>query len=118
VAIIHTCTQRSKVTHAPLCLCDLTVSRVKELCVSSLMSCLFYISEQLYGNRDRIEERHRHRYEVNPKYVPQLESAGMKFVGKLCVTHIVEWEDSMLRIKRPSIGRNFEPVSFFLALTL
>ena len=29
-----------------------------------------------------IEERHRHRYEVNPKYVPDLEKAGMKFVGR------------------------------------
>lgn len=39
------------------------------------------VLKQLYGNKDRIEERHRHRYEVNPKFVPQLESAGMKFVG-------------------------------------
>ena len=28
-----------------------------------------------------MEERHRHRYEVNPKYVSQLEEAGMRFVG-------------------------------------
>ena len=28
-----------------------------------------------------MEERHRHRYEINPKYVEQLETAGMKFVG-------------------------------------
>lgn len=36
---------------------------------------------QMYGNCDTIEERHRHRYEVNPKYVPEFEAAGMKFVG-------------------------------------
>jgi CTP synthase len=39
------------------------------------------ISEKLYGNAASIEERHRHRYEVNPVYVEQLESKGMKFVG-------------------------------------
>ncbi|XP_053693777.1 CTP synthase-like [Sabethes cyaneus] len=39
------------------------------------------IMRQLYGNVDQIEERHRHRYEVNPKYVAQLEEKGMKFVG-------------------------------------
>lgn len=29
-----------------------------------------------------IDERHRHRYEVNPSYVDRLESAGLKFVGR------------------------------------
>lgn len=29
-----------------------------------------------------IDERHRHRYEVNSAYVDKLESAGLKFVGK------------------------------------
>lgn len=28
-----------------------------------------------------MEERHRHRYEVNPKYVKELEEKGLKFVG-------------------------------------
>lgn len=27
-------------------------------------------------------ERHRHRYEVNPKYITQLTSKGLKFSGK------------------------------------
>lgn len=36
---------------------------------------------QLYGNPKSIDERHRHRYEVNPKYVPQLQKMGMNFVG-------------------------------------
>lgn len=39
------------------------------------------IIKQLYGNVSQIEERHRHRYEVNPKYVEQLEANGLKFVG-------------------------------------
>lgn len=39
-------------------------------------------AEQLYGNVATIDERHRHRYEVNPAYVERLEEKGMKFVGK------------------------------------
>ncbi|XP_076943916.1 uncharacterized protein LOC143614330 isoform X2 [Bidens hawaiensis] len=39
-------------------------------------------SAQLYGNQTFIEERHRHRYEVNPDVVPKLEEAGLSFTGK------------------------------------
>ncbi len=35
----------------------------------------------LYGNKD-IVERHRHRYEVNPKYIEELENKGLVFSGK------------------------------------
>ncbi|KAK9451792.1 CTP synthase N-terminus-domain-containing protein [Limtongia smithiae] len=37
---------------------------------------------QLYGGVDTVHERHRHRYEINPKYVLELEKAGLDFVGK------------------------------------
>uniref|UniRef100_A0A1Q3F2K6 CTP synthase n=1 Tax=Culex tarsalis TaxID=7177 RepID=A0A1Q3F2K6_CULTA len=37
--------------------------------------------KQLYNNASQIEERHRHRYEVNPEFVEQLEARGLKFVG-------------------------------------
>lgn len=37
---------------------------------------------KLYGNKRFIDERHRHRYEVNPDMVAQLEAAGLAFVGK------------------------------------
>ncbi|KAK4880888.1 hypothetical protein RN001_004207 [Aquatica leii] len=37
--------------------------------------------KRLYYGKDRIEERHRHRYEVNPKYIIELEKAGLVFVG-------------------------------------
>lgn len=36
---------------------------------------------KLYGNVDQIHERHRHRYEVNTDFVPQMEAKGLKFVG-------------------------------------
>uniref|UniRef100_A0A0A0K5U7 CTP synthase n=1 Tax=Cucumis sativus TaxID=3659 RepID=A0A0A0K5U7_CUCSA len=38
-------------------------------------------SAQLYGNVKFVDERHRHRYEVNPEMVCQLENAGLSFVG-------------------------------------
>ncbi|MDQ3075955.1 MAG: CTP synthase [bacterium] len=34
-----------------------------------------------YG-KDEVLERHRHRYEVNPEYIEQLEKAGLVFSGK------------------------------------
>lgn len=40
------------------------------------------ILRKLYGDVDKIDERHRHRYEVNPEYVPKLSKAGFVFVGK------------------------------------
>lgn len=37
---------------------------------------------QLYGGADKIWERHRHRYEVNPEMISQLEEGGLSFTGK------------------------------------
>ncbi|MCD4797657.1 MAG: CTP synthase, partial [Methanosarcinales archaeon] len=39
------------------------------------------LANKLYGS-DAIIERHRHRYEVNPKYIDEMEKAGMKFTGR------------------------------------
>lgn len=35
----------------------------------------------LYGS-EKIVERHRHRYEVNPEYIDEIEKAGLKFTGR------------------------------------
>ncbi|XP_017242544.1 uncharacterized protein LOC108214841 [Daucus carota subsp. sativus] len=40
------------------------------------------ITAKLYHNQKFVDERHRHRYEVNPEVVGMLEEAGLKFVGK------------------------------------
>ncbi|KAE9611832.1 putative CTP synthase (glutamine hydrolyzing) [Lupinus albus] len=40
------------------------------------------ITSKLYGNSEYVDERHRHRYEVNPDFIGTLEEAGLKFVGK------------------------------------
>lgn len=37
---------------------------------------------RLYGEQVAVDERHRHRYEVNPKFVAPLTEAGLKFSGK------------------------------------
>ena len=43
---------------------------------------------QLYGNKEAVWERHRHRYEVNPKLVPTFEAGTdkngekLRFIGK------------------------------------
>ncbi|CAL4909797.1 unnamed protein product [Urochloa decumbens] len=39
-------------------------------------------SARLYGDVNYIDERHRHRYEVNPDMVPIFENAGLQFVGR------------------------------------
>ena len=39
------------------------------------------IASLAYGV-NKISERHRHRYEVNTKYIPELEKAGLVFSGR------------------------------------
>ena len=36
----------------------------------------------LYQKMEFIDERHRHRYEVNPEMIEKFEERGLKFVGK------------------------------------
>ena len=45
------------------------------------------IVREAYGEKE-VSERHRHRYEINPKYVEQLEKAGLVFSG--------QWQDGKL----------------------
>ena len=40
------------------------------------------IAQKLHGGEDFVDERHRHRYEVNPDYVDRMEKVGYHFVGK------------------------------------
>lgn len=39
------------------------------------------LARGLYGS-ERVVERHRHRYEVNPEYIERIEKAGLVFSGK------------------------------------
>jgi CTP synthase len=47
-------------------------------------------AERVYG-ASMIDERHRHRYEVNNSYRPQLEEAGLVFSGTSPDNHLVEF---------------------------
>ena len=38
--------------------------------------------KRLYGNKPHVDERHRHRYEVNPELIIMIEEAGLIYVGK------------------------------------
>ncbi|XP_011079590.1 CTP synthase isoform X2 [Sesamum indicum] len=40
------------------------------------------LTAKLYHSSEYVDERHRHRYEVNPDMVSILEESGLKFVGK------------------------------------
>jgi CTP synthase len=46
-------------------------------------------AHKIYG-KDRILERHRHRYEFNLKYKQQLEQAGLRFSGKSIDGNLME----------------------------
>ena len=46
-------------------------------------------TREIYG-RDTIEERHRHRYEVNGNYVQRLQDAGMRVAGWSADNNLVE----------------------------
>jgi CTP synthase len=48
--------------------------------------------EELYG-RTLVEERHRHRYEVNNSYRAVLEQAGLEFSGLSPDGHLVEFAE-------------------------
>lgn len=47
------------------------------------------LSREMYGE-DTINERHRHRYEVNNKYVADIEKAGMRVAGRSVDGTLVE----------------------------
>mmetsp|Transcript_17645 Transcript_17645/g.30259 ORF Transcript_17645/g.30259 Transcript_17645/m.30259 type:complete len:597 (-) Transcript_17645:302-2092(-) len=48
----------------------------------TLLQTVTCMSAKLYQQDSYIDERHRHRYEVNPVLVPRLEEAGLHFVGR------------------------------------
>ncbi len=47
------------------------------------------LARRIYG-KDTIEERHRHRYEVNNNYLEQLQAAGMRIAGWSADRSLVE----------------------------
>lgn len=64
-----------------------------------------------YGayRKNNIEERHRHRYEVNPKFIKRLEKAGMIFSGKSPDGKLMEIAELSKSIHPFMIGSQFHP---------
>ncbi|EMP25687.1 CTP synthase 2 [Chelonia mydas] len=67
------------------------------------------VLRKLYGDEDFVEERHRHRYEVNPELTGCFEEKGLKFVGRDTEgsrMEIIELErgltEELIPINRPS----------------
>lgn len=83
------------------------------------------IIKQLYGNKKSVDERHRHRYEVNPDYVQKLQENGLKFVGfdkDKQRSEIVELEDHpyfvATQFHPEYLSRPLKPSPPFLGLIL
>ena len=57
----------------------------------------------------KISERHRHRYEVNPKYIEELEKAGLVFSGKSPNGVLMEIAELPKKIHPFYLGTQFHP---------
>lgn len=64
-----------------------------KLTSDSLTNKIYESDSQHFVNKREhiIAERHRHRYEVNNEYVPALEKAGLRFVGRSVKENLVEF---------------------------
>jgi CTP synthase len=80
---------------------------------------------ELHGNAERVRLRFRHRYEVNPQYIPKLEAAGMVFSGKATnhpIMQVLELPRSMhpffmgTQAHAELTSRPLRPDPFFLGL--
>ncbi|MFT7507494.1 MAG: CTP synthase [Acidimicrobiales bacterium] len=59
--------------------------------------------------QDEILERHRHRYEVNPSYVTELENAGLMFSGKSPDGRLMETMELPEELHPFFVGIQFHP---------
>ncbi len=66
------------------------------------------IARNSYGKKE-ITERHRHRYEVNPSYIADLEARGLVFSGRSPNGHLMEIAE-LPKKKHPFfLGTQFHP---------
>ncbi len=66
------------------------------------------IAEKAYGT-SLISERHRHRYEVNPEYIAQLEDAGLIFSGTSKDKRLMEIAELSKKDHPFMLGSQFHP---------
>ncbi|QQS61226.1 MAG: CTP synthase [Candidatus Moraniibacteriota bacterium] len=78
-----------------------------------LGSYIAEISPQTIANaaykKERISERHRHRYEMNPQYIEKLETAGMIFSGKSPNKRLMEIVELPRKVHPFFVGTQFHP---------
>ena len=65
-------------------------------------------AERVYGS-NLVEERHRHRYEVNNSYREQLENLGLSFSGTSPDGHLVEYVELPTEVHPYYIGTQAHP---------
>ena len=66
------------------------------------------VAKKIY-KADNIDERHRHRYEVNPEYIDALEDAGLVFSGKSPSGVLMEIAELPQKDHPFFIGAQFHP---------
>ncbi len=66
------------------------------------------IARAAYG-KEIVEERHRHRYEVNPEYVERLEKAGLIFSGVSPDKILMEIAELPKKVHPFFLGTQFHP---------
>lgn len=66
------------------------------------------IAQVAYG-KDEVDERHRHRYEVNSVYVEQFEKAGLVFSGKSPNGVLMEIAELPQNVHPFMLGTQFHP---------
>ncbi len=66
------------------------------------------IAKRAY-NKKNIIERHRHRYEVNPRYINKIEDGGLKFSGKSPDKKLMEIAELPANMHPFMLGSQFHP---------
>lgn len=54
----------------------------RKTAINAFSSGEISLSSRLYGDVSEVVERHRHRYEVNPEKIKEIEAGGLEFVGR------------------------------------
>ncbi len=66
------------------------------------------LAHEAYG-AEKIEERHRHRYEINPEYIERIEQAGKVFSGKSPDGVLMEIAELPKDVHPFFVGTQFHP---------
>ena len=67
------------------------------------------LAAELFGGARRIRQRFRHRYEVDPKYVPALETGGLVFSGRHPVHPIMQVLELPREVHPYFVAAQFHP---------